>query len=105
MAAVYSTRFLAGSLPTSDPLEYTCPEGMVAVVVDISAAAVSSGAAVQALLNGIPFWYETFDGAAPGVSSSRQWRGREVLQPGDILSVQGTVGGGVVASGYLLTSP
>lgn len=102
MASVYSTRFLAWAADESPPA-YVVPAGYVAVVRD--ADVWSGGGAMinyQLAVNTIAkFWAGQFTIIAE--AQVAQWRGRQVLYPGEVLvfSSDGALDG--MISGYLLS--
>ena len=103
---VYSTRFIAGFAP-SVAGSYTVPAGFVAIVRDIDAWHEAGGSGSDYLYASVvslggAFFYETF-----AASQWISWRGRQVINPGEELVVQGnsTVNQSVMVSGYLLMLP
>lgn len=105
MAQIYSTQFIAGNVGTGVPLEYTVPVGKVAVLRDIAAASDTSGNIIEAEVGGVRFWLEQFPAQGPGVSNSRNWTGRLVMNADQVLALVSVGSIGVVASGYLLATP
>lgn len=105
---VYSTRFLQRQNLTGIAL-YTVPEGMVAIVRDADIFDGSSEGGDSYVLQ-ITRADETNTTTIDQFESSltdkiHQWRGRQVLNEGDVLSATVAVGMDVTVSGYLLTAP
>lgn len=99
---VYSVRFLGWSA-SSTPPPYTVPEGYVAIVRDVD---VTSGGGAMTnfalVINTVAvIWRGQF--TVESVGQSAQWRGRQVLNPGDILDFASDVATDGAVSGYLLT--
>jgi hypothetical protein len=106
--AVYSTPF--GFVPfatTPFTFHYTVPDGFVAVLRDIDVYLSNTNSSQRGVGfegRSALFWAITLGGFASG---SFQWRGRQVLDPGetiDCIAPAGVQGSGLV-SGYLLTLP
>lgn len=104
MANVYSTRFLAWAADESPPA-YTVPAGYVAVVRD---ADIYSGGGEET--NWVLSVNEIAHFAAGqfnilALAQTAQWRGRQVLNPGEFLvfASDGSTDG--MVSGYLLALP
>lgn len=110
MARVYSTRFIFAALAEDETATYTVPDGFTAVVRDLTAAQVSSGAGSvvswQAFADGIDGLAIAYM-ALPGDNSSAHLELRLVLVAEDQLIVinQNEPEAHVTASGYLLTLP
>lgn len=107
MASVYSTRFCLHAESTSVYVPvYTVPAGYVAVLrcIDVYFGSVT-GDQVIVDVSGAPFWSTPISTVG---SSSVPYRGRQVMQEGEILNVNYVLasGGfaGVMASGYLLST-
>src|SRR5215475_13295339 len=98
--SIYSTRFLAWAADESPPA-YTVPAGYVAIVRD--ADVWSGGGAMinyQLAVNGVAkFWAGQF--TILSIAQVGQWRGRQVVMPGEFLvfSSDGATDG--MVSGYL----
>lgn len=104
MSNVYSTRFLAWAA-SSTPPAYEVPTGYVAIVRDADIF-THGGAITNWILsvNGIA----DFAGGAFTVESviqTAQWRGRQVLNPGELLVFASDVATDGMVSGYLLSLP
>ncbi len=104
MGAVYSTRFLAWAASESPP-PYVVPTGYVAVVRDLDVW--SGGGSMinwQLAINGVAK-FAAGQFTIESVAQVAQWRGRQVVQAGELLffSADGAVDG--LVSGYLLTIP
>lgn len=101
---VYSIRFMAWAA-TETPTPYTVPAGYVAVVRDVDA--VSGGGAIINWLWGINGECKIGGGqfTVEALNQFQQWRGRQVLNPGETIYVaaDGAIDGAV--SGYLLVIP
>jgi hypothetical protein len=101
MSGIYSTRFCAAA-GLNGSLAYTVPEGNVAVLrdVDVYAAGVDGGffRVIGSAGQTIDYW--EFGGE--DTAATHQWRGREVLSPGETLTFSTTSPMDVTASGYLL---
>ena len=101
MTTVYSTRFLAWEADES-PAPYSPPAGTIAVVRD--ADVWSGGGAMinyQLSINGLAkFWAGQFTIIAQ--AQVAQWRGRQIVYPGEFLvfASDGALDG--MISGYLL---
>lgn len=104
MANVYSTRFL-GWASESTPPAYTVPAGYVVVVRD---ADIYSGG------GSIIDWTLSVNGVArfaagqftvESIAQTAEWRGRQILNPGELLvfAADGATDG--MVSGYLLPLP
>jgi hypothetical protein len=104
MANVYSTRFLAWAASEFVPV-YVVPSGYVAVVRD--ADVYSFGGAMTNFklgVNGIAnFWAGQFTIIAE--AQVAQWRGRQVLMPGEELLFESDEPTDGLVSGYLLGLP
>lgn len=101
---VYSTRLLAEAGFTGSAA-FEVPSGQVLVVRDIDAVVYTgAGYTIQAGIGGITnFWAVTTGVVA--VTQSIQWRGRQVLNPGEQLVIATDAAADFVASGYLLSLP
>jgi len=103
LRTVYSTRFLAWEAEETPP-GFTCPTGYVAVVRD--ADIYSGGGALTNFTLSINtlahFWAGQF--TIEALAQVAQWRGRQVLEPGELLvfASDGPTDG--LVSGYLLTA-
>lgn len=101
MASIYSSRFLGWSASMIPP-PYTVPTGFVAVVRDLD---VYSGGG--AMINW-ELYVDSFAKFAAGqftvesIAQVAQWRGRQVLYPGQILVFQSDGPTDGLVSGYLL---
>lgn len=104
MSNVYSTRFMGWAAETIPPL-FEVPTGYVAVVRDIDV--LSHGGA---LIN----WVVSINGVADfaagqftilALNQTGEWRGRQVMNPGDQLVFQSDGPTDGLISGYLLTLP
>lgn len=104
MANVYSTRFVAWAASMLPPA-FEVPAGYVAIVRDID---VWSGGGAM-----INWQVEVIEGAkfAAGqftiesIAQTAQWRGRQVLEPGEFLEFQSDGPTDGLISGYLLGLP
>lgn len=103
MANVYSTRFLMAHATSIEG--YTVPAGYVAIVRDADCfypgGLGQSGQLANA--SGGIFAYFPFAAAINGVLVS--WRGRQVLQPGEVFGFISTTAMDIMVSGYLLALP
>lgn len=102
---VYSTRFIALSTTENETVDYTVPQGMVAVVVDVTARAPSnSGGVVQVYLVEPQVELLNVEGPNTGGEIS-QWRGRFVCDEGETIEalVLASAFASVGVSGYLLS--
>jgi hypothetical protein len=103
---VYSTR-LFEALALTTNVGYTVPAGVRAVLRDVDIFIGAHGTETAfAILGGMGqvIWY--VDVASATTGQSFQWRGRQVFNPGDIISFVASANGvDVSASGYLLTLP
>jgi hypothetical protein len=104
MGNVYSTRLLSWA-GTETPPAYVCPAGFVTVVRD--ADVTSSGGEIinfQLSVNDVAlFWRGQFTIEALGQNA--QWRGRQIMLPGELLvyAADGATDG--LVSGYQLGLP
>ena len=104
MANVYSTRFLAWSADMTPP-PFAVPTGYVAIVRDLDVW--SGGGAIinweLQVVEGAHFAAGQF--TEESLAQTAQWRGRQVLLPGEDLafSADGVTDG--LCSGYLLALP
>ena len=101
---LYSTRFLAWAADGTPPA-YTVPTGYIAVVRDIDVWS-GGGAQInyQVSVNAVAkFWAGQFSILA--IAQVGQWRGRQVVMPGEdlVFAADGAVDG--MISGYLLSQP
>lgn len=109
MARVYSTLFIVESLSLFVPGEYTVPDGMLAIVRDISGTIENItpgyGARLQVAQQGVSF-YTVF--APPGLYATVHWEGR-VAVPGSQMITAGIdqldCECDLCVSGYLLSLP
>lgn len=105
MADVYSTRLYA-ALDLHGNEGYTVPGGYVCVLRDVDIFSYSSGSESGFALEGDlgqVIWYVL---VPPDTTQSYQWRGRQVFNPGDIITFNASAGSfDVTASGYLLYLP
>jgi hypothetical protein len=104
----YSTQFAAINAAEGTTLAYTVPASYIAVIREIDVYGNVSGDvefAVEAEVPGPLTVAIYYDGAlAPG--SFVQWKGRAVLNAGDLLNVVTSAGTPwVLISGYLLSAP
>lgn len=103
-STVYSTRFLlAQGLTTSQ--WFTCDDGFIIVVRDISGYFGSQGTApsVAVDINGAKFFEAD---TTPLGLGPFHWEGRQVLNAGDRCTAQMLNGNcDILISGYLLTAP
>lgn len=98
---VYSTRFL-GVAGLNGTTAYVVPVGLVAVVRDIDAYANVSVASRELHIIGAAgqtIWWADWN---TGDQVARQWRGRQVLEAGESLTVTTSDLIDVTISGYLL---
>ena len=105
MAPVYSTLLLAAS--PGGGATFTVPAGYVAVVVDVEWASNDVDGSYLSLNDGADV--VVFSSAIPnpltGVPSG-QWVGRQVVEPGDTVSVVSDATSlSIRVTGYLLTLP
>lgn len=102
VATIYSTRFLQ-ELGLSGTATYTVPDGFVAVVRDLDAYqdVLPGGTVFLEGALGQAIWSETND-AATG-KTYQSWRGRQVFQPGETLTVSTDSPWDVTVCGYLLS--
>jgi hypothetical protein len=106
MAAVYSTRFIASPAPEFPPT-YTVPAGFIAVVrcIDLWCPAGYGGSrTLVQMVSPACIIFEAIFGAG---EESAHWDGRQVLEPGEQLTLNSDVPspGSALVSGYLLTLP
>lgn len=101
---LYSSRLLAWQADTS-PLAFEVPTGYVAIVRDLD---VYSGGGI------ITDWKLSVNGVATfaageftieSLPQTAQWRGRQVLNAGELLVFQSDNSTDGLVSGYLLLSP
>lgn len=102
--SVYSTRFLTAKGLTGYQF-FTCDDGFVIVIRDISGYFGSQGTAPSVVcdINGAKFFEAD---TTPLNLTSFQWSGRQVLEAGDTCTA--TLQNGncdLCISGYLLTNP
>lgn len=106
MATLYSTQFAAVQGLVASSHTYTVPAGFIAIVRDIDAFADTSGTSTFLVARGPAsnvFFYAEF---LLATTSSKEWRGRQVLNTGETLVLQaGPAAVDVMASGYLLSMP
>lgn len=104
--AVYSTRFLATAGDPIATVEYTVPDGFVAVVRDVTGYAVNGGTGGITVWLSIEGWVLWHLPAPPSVPTTYTQSMRVVLQAGETLTAQGgyTATSSVLVSGYLLSS-
>ena len=103
MPTVYSTSFL--ELHASSGSTFEVPAGYRAVVRDADCF-YPGGAGQSAQLEGPAggiFAYFPFTAEINGVLSS--WRGRQVFEPGDVVTFATTTAMDIKVSGYLLLLP
>lgn len=104
MSNVYSTRFLAWAASESPPA-FTVPMGYVAVVRD--ADIYSGGGALTnwVLSVNLVAHFAAGQFTIEALAQTAQWRGRQVLNPGEFLvfAADGSTDG--MVSGYLLALP
>lgn len=100
---VYSTRFFANQLVSSD-VAFLVPGGFVAVVrrIDISQVA-PGGFTCQVGIGGAANFFAVAMGLTPDVSWA-WWDGRQVVNAGEQIVAHGVGTGDVVCSGYLLST-
>lgn len=99
----YSTRFLAWET-TESPPSYVVPAGYVAIVRDVDVWS-GGGAIVNVQLeitDHAKFWAAQF--TIESVAQVAQWRGRVVLNPGEVLTFTADGPTDGVIGGYLLTA-
>lgn len=101
---VYSTRFIAWSA-TGTPPAYTVPVGYVAVVRDLDVT--SGGGSIinwqLQIAGGAKFAVGQF--TVESIAQLASWRGRVVLNAGDVLAFASDGATDGVCGGYLLLSP
>lgn len=101
---LYSYQFLA-ALGLNGSLPYTVPGDVRAVLRDLDAyynGLVEASIHLEGSL-GQTIWYNGF--SAGGNPQYASWRGRQVLDPGDTLTVTTDQAIDVTISGYLLSLP
>lgn len=100
---VYSTQFLLLDNVAAATYAYTVPAGQIAIVRDmdlVAPAGSSAQIAYLAIEGAIIDMWAGITGALPG----RQWRGRQVANPGQRVEIVTVVAGIYGAlSGYLLS--
>jgi hypothetical protein len=109
VTSVYSQRLcLVAQLGAGDNDSFTVPQGVVCVVRDIDVvwndtAAGLVYAAIESVdgVGPVHFFEHEFAG---GLNQWMGWRGRQVLEAGDILLCSVSGQGSLVASGYLLSA-
>lgn len=106
--AVYSSRFIQQhGLTTS--ASFAVPSGFVAVVRDLDAFIGTPTGVNDLFMHGALGQAIFWDSAQIGISKYMSWRGRQVFEPGELISVEVNVGAldafDVTVSGYLLTLP
>lgn len=101
---VYSTRFLAWAAETIPP-GYIVPDGYVAIVRDVDV--VSGGGAMINWLWGINGVCKIGGGqfTIEALNQFQQWRGRQVVQAGELIYMEGDGPTDGEISGYLLLLP
>lgn len=105
MAKIYSTRFLLGETASGEPLSATVPAGFVWVLASIDATTAVNTGELFATLAGLTFWSSGPITVSAGAIAPAMWRGRQVLNAGEILSVGSAGAFDVAASGYQLSAP
>lgn len=103
--AVYSSRFIQQHGLTSSA-SFAVPAGFIAVVRDLDAFIGSPVGTNDLFMHGALGQAIFWDSAEIGTSKYMSWRGRQVLEPGELLAVEVSVGAfdafDVTVSGYLL---
>lgn len=103
---VYSLRIFVAQSLTASSVQHV-PDGVLYVIRDIDVFCRSGGAGDALYVlgsNAQVLWIATF--ARLGVSNTGQWRGRQVLYPGEPLTFTPDPGTwDVTASGYQLSLP
>lgn len=108
MADVYSVRFFEDvGLSPGSYLAYTVPDGYVAILRDIDAYSSAGVSDAEIYVEGHLGQTIFYGNVAATSKSNAQWRGRQVLQAGETITI--TVGAStdwdVTISGYLLVAP
>lgn len=106
MSAIYSTRFILGSVGAVGRLSYTVPSGLVAIVTtcDLVIDSGSGGAGDMVVVVNTTNFIYVAGPTTNGAPSHAQWSGRMVLSAGDELQLGFDGAGSGQASGYLLTA-
>lgn len=104
----YSAQLFAGSLAAGVTPIYTVPAGYTAVVRDIEALNLFSGANVLAFITTVPgpLNVQWTNDTIAAFGETLRWEGRVVMNPGDVLSAevtQDTIS--LIVSGYLFSGP
>jgi hypothetical protein len=107
MAAVYSTQLISlAGLIGSHTYTNTLANQFLVVIRDLDVAVTTPAALTTFVLRGPAgqvMWVVSFPA---GVNNYSQWRGRQVLNPGDTIQVQaGPDAVDVMVSGYNLSLP
>lgn len=101
---IYSSRLLAWAASSSPP-PYSPPAGTVVVVRDLDVT--SGGGSIincQLSINGVAkFWVGQF--TVISIPQALQWRGRQILMPGEELLFQADGATDGAVSGYVLLAP
>jgi hypothetical protein len=101
---VYSVR-LFEALRLSGNLGYTCPAGVATVLRDVDATVYGNSGTAQFYVGGAVGQFIWLIEAGAGAAESYQWRGRQVFNPGDIITFSAGGMWDITASGYHLTLP
>jgi hypothetical protein len=90
---------------TSEDVEYIVPDGYAAIVrdVDVSSAGDENTNWGLAVVGGATFAGGSF--TSIGAAQYQQWRGRQVVNPGETLVAFADGSRSIMVSGYLLTLP
>lgn len=106
---LYSTEFIRGTIAAGAHLDYTVPNGFVAVVRDImmiNQGVVGTGLFGCWAQDDAGAWIYALFTPVACVGNPYTWEGRAVMNAGETLSIHSLDAGWKVrASGYLLTTP